>query len=160
MPATAALALLRLFAAYSWLAGAFLGSDAKFSAQFLSGKGLQMRVNTMFSKHALIPAVGHWLPGFVDPNAALFAWLLAVGELVVGVSLVLGLLTRVGGLLTVIQAAINLLVAGGLGADTVGHNYLLILIGLAVMLTGAGRRYGLDALILRRFPHRYLRLLA
>ncbi len=76
-------------------------------------------------------------------------------------SLLLGPFTRLGGFFCVVQAVVNLLIAGKSGPDTIGHNYLLALIGLIVLLTAAGRTYGLDGLLIARFPHsRLLRLVA
>jgi hypothetical protein len=54
--------------------------------------------------------------------------------------------------LAIAQSIVNLLVAGGSGADTIGHNYLLI-IALAFIAAAAGRIYGLDGMLIRRFPH-------
>jgi uncharacterized membrane protein YphA (DoxX/SURF4 family) len=78
----------------------------------------------------------------------------------VGVSLLLGLFTRLGGFFAIVQAVTNALVAGGNGADTIGHNYMLALVGLVVLLSAAGRTYGLDGLLIARFPNsRFLRLI-
>ncbi len=66
-----------------------------------------------------------FLTGTVVPHASLFAWLIALGELGVGVSLLLGLFTRLDGFFAIVQAATYMLVAGGSGADTIGHNYML-----------------------------------
>lgn len=42
--AAVTLALLRILASYSWLNGAFIGKDAKFSPDFLAGPGLVSRI--------------------------------------------------------------------------------------------------------------------
>ena len=160
----ALLAILRIFSSYSWLAGALQGSDAKPRAGFLSGRGLLERVVSgphAFATHAAFPALGRWLPGLVAAAPATLAWLLALGELAVGLSLLLGLLARLGGLFAVVQAIVQVLAAAGNGADTIGHNYLLALVGLIVMVAGAGRKWGIDALLLARLPRsRVLRVLA
>lgn len=110
---------------------------------------------------AINSGVSSWLMHSVVPHAAVFAWLLALGEAGVGISLLLGLFTRLGGLFAIVQAVINILIAAGMGTDTIFHDYLLIILGLAVMLSAAGRKYGIDALLLRRFPNSHLlRLIA
>ena len=151
----ALLAVLRIFSSYTWLAGALQGSDAKLRSGFLSGAGLFERVVSgpnAFATHAAFPALGRWLPGFVAAAPATLAWLLALGELAVGLSLLLGLLTRLGGLFAVVQAIVQTLAAAGNGADTIGHNYLLALTGLIVLVAGAGRKWGIDAVLLTRWP--------
>lgn len=140
-----------------WLSGAFMGKDAKFNPNFLSGAGSVSRItggsNGGFVHTAVSSGVAAWLTGTVIPHASLFAWLLALGEAAVGISLLLGLFTRLGSFFVIVQAIVNLLVAAGSGADTIGHNYLLIILALAFIASAAGRRLGLDGLLLRRFPH-------
>ena len=76
-------------------------------------------------------------------------------------SLLFGLFTRLGGSLAIVRAAVNILVAAGSGPDTIGFNAVLITAGAIVVAVGAGRRYGLDRLLLSRWPSsRLLRLVA
>jgi len=149
---------------FSWFSGAFLGADAKFAPAFLNGKGLATRITDPqkgFLHSAANGSVRDFLTGTVLPHAHLFAWLIALGELAVACSLVLGLLTRLGAALGIVQNVVYLLVAGTNGADTVGHNYMLGLVGVVLAVTAAGRVGGLDRLLLARFPDsRLLRLLA
>jgi len=156
LSATAVLALLRIFSSYSWFSGAFGGKDAKFAPDFLSGAGLTQRINAPapmgFAHTAANHTVASFLTGTVVPHASLFAWLIALGELGVGVSLLLGLFTRLGGFFAIVQAATYMLVAGGGGADTIGHNYMLILAGFVALLAASGRTFGLDQLLVSRFP--------
>jgi hypothetical protein len=52
-------------------------------------------------------------------------------------------------------------VAGGAGPDTVGFNVMLMATGAIGLTTGAGRRFGLDRLLLARWPTaKLLRLVA
>ncbi len=163
--AAVALGVLRILSSYSWLSGAFVGKDAKFAPDFLAGAGLVSRItggpNGGFVHTAVNSGISSWLTSTVVPNASLFAWLLALGEAAVGISLLLGLLTRLGSVLAIAQAVVNILVAGGSGADTIGHNYMLIIVSLAFIAAAAGRTYGIDGILIRRFPNsRLLRLLA
>ena len=163
--AAVALGILRILSSYSWLSGAFIGKDAKFSPSFLAGPGLVSRImggpNGGFVHTAINSGIASWLTSSVVPHASLFAWLLALGEAAVGISFLLGLFTRLGSALAIAQSVVNLLVAGGSGADTIGHNYMLIIVSLAFILAAAGRTYGIDGILIRRFPNsRLLRLLA
>lgn len=155
--AAAALAVLRILSSYSWLSGAFSGKDAKFSPDFLSGAGLAMRITDPlngFAHTAVTPSIARLLTGTVLPHAQLFAWLIALSELAIGASMLLGLFARLGGLLAIVRALANILVAGhsSSGAETIGHNYMLALAGLVVLISAAGRAYGIDGWLVRRFP--------
>ncbi len=162
----AALAILRILASYSWLNSTFYGKDAKFAPDFLSGKGLTMRINEPqmgFVHTVLMPWVATFLTGIVIPHATIFAWLLALGGFGVGLSLLFGLFARLGGAGAIFLAVVNILVAaGGKNAtDIFGHNYLLVLAGLVVIIAAAGRSYGLDRLLIARFPtSRLLRVIS
>jgi uncharacterized membrane protein YphA (DoxX/SURF4 family) len=79
---------------------------------------------------------------------------------VIGLSLALGLLTRAGAVFAMIRATVNILVAGGMGMDTVGFNAMLFVAALIVVVTGAGRFYGLDRSLRQTWPgSRFLQLL-
>jgi hypothetical protein len=58
------------------------------------------------------------------------------------------------------RAVTNILVAGGAGPDTVGFNTMLITAGAIALATRSGRRFGIDAVLLNRWPNvRFLRFL-
>lgn len=98
----------------------------------------------------LVPAYAAFLQGLVVPNFAFFGWMTWLLEAFIAVSLLLGVLTRLGGLAGVAQAA-NLLI-GLAGAE---HEWywtylmLLILCGLFAA-TAAGRVWGVDRLLVRK----------
>lgn len=153
LSAGVALAVLRILNSYNWLNGAFVGKDAKFAADFLSGDGLISRINGGFVHTAINSGVASWLTNTVVPHASMFAWMLALGEACVGFSLLLGLFTRVGGFFAVLQGLVNIIVVFGGGADTIGQNYLLVVLGIIFILTSPGRVFGLDGLLLKKFPN-------
>src|SRR5665213_4163917 len=161
--AAGCLALLRALSSYSWLSGALVGSDAKLRSDFLSGSGLVERITAPekgFAHTALTDGLSSFLTGTVVPNASLFAWMIALSELAIGLSLLFGIFSRLGGLLAIVRAITNVLIAGA-KPDTLGHNYMLALAGLVVMISAAGRSYGVDRLLLARFHNsRFLRWLA
>ena len=163
MAAAGCLALLRALSSYSWLSGALMGSDAKLRPDFLSGSGLVARITDPekgFAHTALTDGLSSFLTGTVVPHASFFAWSIALSELAIGLSLLFGIFARLGGLLAIFRAVTNVLIAGA-KPDTLGHNYMLALAGLVIMISAAGRAYGLDRLIIARFPNsRLLRLLS
>jgi uncharacterized membrane protein YphA (DoxX/SURF4 family) len=151
---------LRVISSLAWLDSAFVGKDAKLSAAFLSGVELAKKVNETFIHTAVAPGVSALLRDVVLPNAQIFAIMIGFGDLAIGISLLFGLFTRLGSALAIMRAVTNILVAGGAGPDTVGFNTMLITAGAIALTTRAGRRFGIDAVLLTRWPNvRLLRFL-
>jgi uncharacterized membrane protein YphA (DoxX/SURF4 family) len=143
---------LRVISSLAWLDSAFVGKDAKLSATFLSGAELAKKVNETFIHTAVTPGVSSLLRNF--------AMMIGVGDLALGISLLFGFFTRLGGTFAIMRAVTNVLVAGGAGPDTVGFNSMLIAAGAIALATRAGRRFGIDAVLLTRWPNvRLLRFL-
>ena len=97
-----------------------------------------------------IPLYAQFVKGVVLPNLAVLGWAVWLTEAAIAASLLLGLLTRLGGLLGFAQAT-NLLI----GLAAVPHEWywtyvMLALLCLLFALTGAGRSLGLDAYLLPR----------
>jgi thiosulfate dehydrogenase [quinone] large subunit len=88
----------------------------------------------------------------VLPNASLFALLVTWGELLVGVSLILGLLTRLASAIGLLLA-VNYMFAKGAWFWTPSSNdAAFVAIFLALLIGAAGRTFGLDAYLARRWP--------
>ena len=156
-----AVVALRIVSSLAWLDSALVGKDAKFAPDFLSGAGLSERVTTTFVHTALSPALATFLRDTVLPHAQTFAVLIAVADLAIGFSLFFGFLTRLGGSLAILRAVTNVLIVGGAGTDTIGFNAMLATAGAIALVTGAGRRFGVDRALRARYPSaRFLRLLA
>ena len=86
------------------------------------------------------------------PNGELFAQLTAIGEVLVGIGLTLGLLTvlsSLGGLWLILNYFIA---SWGGGLNPQGFHILLITSMIVFIAARAGRRLGLDGWILRRYP--------
>ena len=90
--------------------------------------------------------------GVVLPNAHLFGVLVCLGELAVGVMLLLGLGARLGGVLGFLLAASIYLASGHLGPAQALINQLVMVICLLLALTGAGRAWGVDYFLRRAMP--------
>lgn len=152
------LALLRVLACYPWISGAFYGRDAKVSIDFIFGNGLVERINEGFIHTAINSGMVSFLTSTVIPHASLFAFMLALGEVVAGFSFLLGLFTRLGGVVAVMHSVVNILVLWHAGPEAIGQNYLLIIIALALTLSGAGRTWGLDGMIIKHTDMKIFRI--
>jgi uncharacterized membrane protein YphA (DoxX/SURF4 family) len=109
-----------------------------------------------------------WYKDFLEqtvlPNAALFATLQVWGEVAVGIGLTLGLLTRLTGLVGLYLAVNYGLASQWMSFGQQGFHLLLVTSMVIFIGAGAGRAWGLDALLIRganrRGGLRWLRLLA
>lgn len=93
-----------------------------------------------------------FLAGTVAPNAALFAELVRFGEVLVGISLLFGLFTRLGGIVGIALLADYIAARGGLGslsAWSATDGCLMLLCTINVALP-TGRVAGVDAFGSRR----------
>ncbi|HZP81655.1 MAG TPA: DoxX family protein [Chthonomonadaceae bacterium] len=101
---------------------------------------------TAFAWHA------RFLTQTVLPHETLFTYLVVFGEIGVGLCLILGLLTRLVSLLALLMNANYLLAAWALGPTQQGLNQAFLAMELALLLSGAGRAYGLDSRLARKRP--------
>lgn len=100
---------------------------------------------------------GHsFYQGFIEQvvllNAPLFAALVTWGELLVGISLLLGLMTRLSSCVALVLA-VNYMFAKGAWFWTPSSNdAAFVAISLTLLIGAAGRTFGLDAFLARRWP--------
>ena len=92
--------------------------------------------------------------GFIDnvvlPNKVLFGYLVAWGELLSGIALVIGLFTRWAAL-AMLFMVLNFWFAKGSGYWVPSnHDSLYIMIALVLLLSRAGHTLGIDGLLARR----------
>ncbi len=148
-------ALLRLFIGYSF----FIAGWGKYSQHGY--------LNPSPASPPLANVLNHWLTGtpsmpagwyrqFIEivvlPNAHLFGILVCAGELVVGAMLLLGLGTRLAGLLGAFMAANFFLASGHMGPSNALVNQAFVLTSLLLMLAAAGRAWGVDWFLRRARP--------
>ncbi|WIG58531.1 MAG: hypothetical protein OJF49_001277 [Ktedonobacterales bacterium] len=153
--------LLRLYAGYEWFTAGFekvfgtsinFGSFGEKSSSWIftstPGTALQGFVRSALGKaggdH---PSVSGWYAWFLQnvvlPNAGVFAYLIAFGELLVGLGLLVGALTGIAAFFGVVMN-FNYLLAG-----TVSINPLLAIVGLLIMMAWrVAGYYGLDRYLL------------
>lgn len=143
--ARAALGLLRVYLGVVFLTAAVPKLNRDFTPSlvgFLEGVALS-------KGHAFYQ---EFVRQVVLPNAPFFGWLVTWGELVVGVLLILGLLTRLSAVLALVLA-VNYMFAKGAWFWTPSSNdAAFAVISLALVLGAAGRTLGLDAVLARRWP--------
>lgn len=125
-----------------------------------AGKGL-MDWLQLEVQHPAFGFYADFVAKVVIPNFTLFAWLIFLAELLTGLSLLTGTLTRLG-------AALGLLMALNLGVgllEVPGEwpwSYVMLAMWQGIFLVvGAGRLWGVDAWLRRRWPEsRVMRWLA
>ncbi|OUM86755.1 MAG: DoxX family protein [Bacillus thermozeamaize] len=136
--------IIRLYVGYEWL----MAGIHKVGAEAWTGAKAGAAV-TGFVKGALEktggehPDVTGWYAWFLEqivlPNAKLFAWMVAWGEVLVGISLIVGLLTGIAAFFGGFMNASFLL------AGTVSSNPVLFILGTWLVLAWkVAGWYGLD----------------
>jgi uncharacterized membrane protein YphA (DoxX/SURF4 family) len=93
------------------------------------------------------------------PHATLFAFLETFGEVGVGVGLTLGLLTRFSALVGLFMSINFFLATQWMTFSQQGFHLVLAGCMLAFLIGDAGRAWGLDALIVKRWNNRWARRL-
>ncbi len=95
----------------------------------------------------------------VVPNAELFAQLMRAGELALGIALILGLLTNLAAVGSVVLSTAIMLSQGGvrlgmgLGApELLTINVLVALISVVILLSPAAKALSIDAVLARKSP--------
>ncbi len=116
-----------------------------------AGRGL-MDWFVLEVQHPAFAVYGDLVSSIVIPNFTLFAWIIFLSELLVGLSLLTGSLTRLGALIGLLMA-INL----GIGLlEVPGEwpwSYLMLAMWQgAFLVAGAGRVFGVDGWLRKRFP--------
>ncbi len=142
---------IRIYLGYEWLvagwaklfgegAAAWTGANAGAA---VTGFAQGALAKTGGDHPDVTPWYGWILENLVIPNAGPFGWLVAVGEVAVGIGLVLGALTGIAAFFGIVMNA-NYLLAG-----TVSSNPVLIILGTLVVLAWRNAGWiGLDRWLL------------
>jgi thiosulfate dehydrogenase (quinone) large subunit len=88
----------------------------------------------------------------VLPNASVFAALVTWGELLVGITLILGLMTRVSAAVALFLTLNYMFAKGAWWWTPSSNDAALSMIALALLIGAAGRTFGLDAFLAQRWP--------
>jgi uncharacterized membrane protein YphA (DoxX/SURF4 family) len=143
--ARAALTLLRVYLGMVLLIAAI----PKLQGDFSSGMAGFLQGKAMDQSH---PFYRDFLQDIVLPNVHLFARLVTWGELLAGVLLILGLMTRLSAAVALLLTLNYMLAKGAWPWMPSSNDGAFAVISLAVMIGAAGRTLGLDALLARRWP--------
>jgi uncharacterized membrane protein YphA (DoxX/SURF4 family) len=122
-----------------------LTRDAPFATEMLGFLGGVTRRGAAAWYIAFIQQV-------VVPHASLFSYLVMAGELAAGVSLLTGTLTRVGAMIAMLLFLNYMLAKARLFWSPDSEDAAVFFIALVVFLSRAGRVWGVDALLAKRWP--------
>jgi uncharacterized membrane protein YphA (DoxX/SURF4 family) len=126
--------------------------------RFLSGNG-QGLADQLLRGAPSDPFALHraFISGFVVPHAHFFMYLVAFGEVAIAISLITGCLVRVSCSIAAFHNA-NIYLAVGIAAGGAGakYNLLLVLLFIVFACASAGRVFGIDGLLHKRFPRSWL----
>jgi thiosulfate dehydrogenase [quinone] large subunit len=143
--ARTALAFLRIYLGLLFLCASIPKLRGGFAA-YLSGflNDVAMTKSTEFYRE--------FLHAVVLPNPPLFARLIPLGELLVGMTLLLGLVTRLSAAGALVLLVNYMLAKGAWFWYPSSNDAALAAIAVAIIVGAAGRTCGLDAVLARRWP--------
>ena len=130
------LAFIRIYIGYEWITAGI----GKVSGGFDASGFIQGAIASAGGEH---PAVQGWWAGFLNavalPNASMFSFVVAWGEVLVGIALILGIFTNFAALMGITMNFAFLF------SGTVSTNAQMVLLTIFLIIAGfnAGR-YGLD----------------
>lgn len=123
--------------------------SAPFSVEMLTYlQGYSMRVASGPYKH--------FLDQVVIPHATFFSYLVMAGELIAGLSLLLGLGTRLGAAIAMFLFLNFMFSKGRLFWSPDSEDAAVFFSALVCLLGAAGRVWGIDAYLARRWPRFFL----
>lgn len=142
---------LRLFLAYEWL-NSGIGKIESISADSPTYFGRMAGAFAGWAKSNPYPWMGDFLNSTATPNVATIITVVAVTEVLVGSAFLLGFLIRPASVWGIVMNAFFYLAAGHTSASTSGVNLVMMGAQLSMFLLSAGRFYGIDMLLHKRFP--------
>ena len=94
----------------------------------------------------------HFIQNVVIPHSALFSYMVMTGELVAALSLLSGAFTRIGAFIAMLLFLNYMFAKGRIFWSPDSEDAAVFLIALVVFLGRAGRAWGIDALLAKRWP--------
>jgi thiosulfate dehydrogenase [quinone] large subunit len=143
--ARGALALLRVYLGIVFLIAALPKLQQDFTPDLT---GFVQQVALQRAHHFYRP----FLEQVVLPNAPVFAVVVTWTELFVGLTLIVGLLTRVSAAVALVLALNYMLAKGAWFWTSSSNDAAFVAIALGLLIGAAGRTLGLDAFLARRWP--------
>lgn len=143
--ARAALVLLRIYLGLIFLVAAWPKLRHDFTPRL-----------TEFLQTVALEKGQPFYQGFVErvvlPNASFFAGVVTWGELLVGVTLLLGLVTRFSAVVAMILAVNCMFAEGDWFWTPSSNDAAFAMISVALLIGAAGRTFGFDTWLARRWP--------
>lgn len=100
-----------------------------------------------------------FMQSFVVPNAEIFAQIVRIGELSMGIALVLGLLTNLAAIGSIVLSIAIMFSQGGVGLGTglgapgfLNINMIMALLSVVILLSAAAKALSVDSALARRRP--------
>lgn len=148
------LAVVRVAMGWLWLTNLTWKLPPSFDCDPGEGDGLCYWMGEMV-EHSIFPPHAWFVENVALEYYEVFGYLVVGMELLTGVLLILGLLTRFAALLGAVQAA-NLFIGLSSSPDEWVWSYLMLFfLHLILMATAAGRYFGVDAYLHDRWKARY-----
>ncbi|MEB1808947.1 MAG: DoxX family protein [Bacillaceae bacterium] len=144
------LLFLRVYLGWAWLTAGW----SKVTGDFHAGGYLQGSIaNPVLKGEAMIyPNYVAFLERFAIPNAELFSFMVAWGEVLVGLGLILGVLTSAAAFFGVMMNFAFMF------AGTISTNPWMLLISMFILAAGANAgRYGGDRWVLPYLRHLFMK---
>lgn len=146
--AAGALLLLRIYVGWKWLDSGWgkLTADKPFDASGFLEKAVSKPVVDNATKETLYPTFTKFIENFALPNVKLFNTLIPLGEFLVGLGLLLGVLTTAAAFFGLLMNFMFMF------AGTVSINPWLVLLGFIILVAGANAgKFGGDYFVLPFF---------
>jgi uncharacterized membrane protein YphA (DoxX/SURF4 family) len=143
--ARAALVLLRVYLGVVFL----ISAVPKLRTDFTPGLTAFLEQRAMEQSH---PFYRQFLQEVVLPNTQLIGALVTWGQLLVGVLLVRGLMTRLSATVALLLTLNYMLAKGAWPWTPSSNDAAFAAISLALVIGAAGRTLGLDSMLARRWP--------
>jgi hypothetical protein len=127
---------LRLFVAFGWLRAA---AEKSLDPNWFDGTVLSSILNAQLqTDQVAFPAYAWLISHLFLPSAPMLAWIILIGQILVGLGLVFGAFSR-GALLGGLFMNLNFIAAGMLGPSV-----FYVVIQIMLLTSSAGRIFGLD----------------
>jgi uncharacterized membrane protein YphA (DoxX/SURF4 family) len=104
------------------------------------------------ARRGALPWYTEFIQQVVIPHATLFSYLVMTGELFAAISLLTGTITRLGALVAMSLFLNYMLAKGRMFWSPDSEDAAVFFIALVVFLSRAGRVWGIDAILARRWP--------
>jgi thiosulfate dehydrogenase (quinone) large subunit len=116
-------------------------------------QGVMPKLIAKYAADNPFPWYKSFLLDTVVPNSHLFATITAIGEVGVGLSLLLGLLTPVGAFFGLLQVMFYGMAVQQQSSGQQGFHIMLFTMMLTFLFARAGRRWGIDRWLRERYPN-------